>query len=1079
MPFMQRIIKKFCLLLEFSFFESLYLQTIKPNKQMRKSLLMLTLAMGLVLSSYAQKVITGKVTDESGKPLSNVSVVVKGTQVGTSTDANGNYKITVPADAKTLSFSSVELATKDVAISGTSVNVKMASKVDQMAEVIVTVPYGSVKKKSFTGAENTVTAATLQKQQVTSVTKALEGLIPGLIATNGGGQPGSGAAVRIRGIGSINANSSPLYVLNGVPYDGSISAIASEDIESVTVLKDAAAAALYGARAANGVIMITTKKGKRGKPVVAVNLRQGIMSRGIPEYDRVDTKEYYELFWEAYRNNYIAQGQNSINAGINASNDLTGPNGLVYNCYNVSGNQLVDPVSGKLNPSAQLLWKDSWEDELFRSANRTNANFSVSGANEFTDYFMSAGYLNEEGIMRNSGFKRYNFRLNLNANVNKWFTTGLNMDGAATRSNFATSGGTAGSNPFFFSRSIGPIYPVYQRDPITGDFVFVNGQKVFDFGTPEQMGTRPYLSRSNPRGTIELDQQYSDLLSGNLNTFGEIRFLKDFTFRATLGLNVSDQYSTDYQNPFFGDAAPSGPGAGDGGRSTKSFFKQLSLTANQVVSWSKVLNKDHNVKLLAGHENYKYKSNDMSGNSAGFLFLGQTELDNGSGPFSNPSSSEDNHRIESYFANANYDYQGKYLLSASFRTDGSSRFRDAVRWGNFYSVGAGWRIIEEEFMKNVKVFDDLKLRVSYGEQGNEDIGLFYPYRDYYFANGAGGYSPSTRIANPNLLWEKNRVTNVGVDFLLLNKRLSGTFEWFNRISDNLLFDVPLPPSTGYSSIYRNIGAMKNYGVELQLGYNAIMKKDFNWRVDVNLTSFKNKITKLPPGQDKTGIISGTKKLMVGSSIFEFWLPQYAGVDASTGDALYYVDEKDANGNVTGRNVTNQYTRATFYFHGTSIPKISGGITNSFNYKGFDLSFLITFAYGGLFYDGNYAGLMHRGDNVGAAWSVDINQRWQKPGDITTVPRLQNTIAGQDGASSRFLVDGSFMNFKNITLSYTLPGTLLNKYNVSNLALFLNVDNAFLLTAKKGMDPQRSFGGTSDQVFTPFRTVTAGLTVNLK
>ena len=707
---------------------------------------------------------------------------------------------------------------------------------------------------------------------------------------------------------------------------------------------------------------------------------------------------------------------------------------------------------------------------------RTNAAFSVSGATDNMDYFLSAGYLSEDGIVRNSGYKRYNFRLNLNAAATTWLNTGINLDGAVAKRNDLLSSGSFTSNPFYYSRNMGPIYPVYQRNLLTGAYVDSLGEHVLDYGTPEQMGTRPYAGRSNLRGTLDLDEQSSDIFNGNLNTFAEIKFLKNFRLKSTLGVNLFSTYDTYYQNNQYGDAAPTIPGGPNGGRSTKTNDKQISLTGNQVLSWGKEFG-NHNVRALAGHENYKYQRNYLSANSSGFLFPGQSELDNGTISFGPASSNVDNHRIESYFANVNYDFNSKYLLSGSFRTDGSSRFRDDVRWGEFYSVGLGWRISQEKFLDNIKFLNELKLRASYGEQGNDNIGLYYPYRNYYYANANGTYSAPTRPANPDLLWEKNKVTNLGLDFAVMNNRLSGTFEWFNRVSDNLLFDVPLPPSTGYASVYKNIGSMKNTGVELQLGYNVIREKSFNWRVDLNLTHFKNKITKLPAEQTKNGIINGTKKLMIGHSIFEFWLPEFAGVDASNGDALYYKDVLNANGEITGKTITNVYNQATSYFHGSALPKISGGLTNSFNYKGFDLSFLLTFAYGGLFYDGNYAGIMHRGD-AGTAWSTDILNRWQKPGDVTTVPRLQNAISGQDGQSTRWLMDGSWLNIKNITLSYTLP-KMNNKLNVSGLSVFMNVDNAFLFSAKKGMDPQRAFNGTSDASYTPFRTVSAGFTVNLQ
>ncbi len=1048
---------------------------------MRKLFLLLSAIFLLLVNSTAQnRTVTGKVTDDKGLPVANASVVVKGTKQGTATNNLGEYTLSVPPTAKALVVSSVGMTVREISISAGNFDVSLAPDPNTMTNVIVTVPYGTVKKTAFTGSENTINAATIQKQQVTDITHVLEGLIPGITATNGGGAPGSANAdIEIRGPSSINLTSSPLYVLNGVPYFGSISAISNDDIESVTVLKDAAASALYGSRAANGVIMITTKKGKKGKPAITASVRQGFMSRGIPEYERVGPKEYYELFWESYRNAYLSQGQTPAAAGIAASNVLTSPTGLVYNAYNVPGNKLVDSITGKLDPNAKLLWNESWEDVLFRTASRTNANINISGASDNMDYFISAGYLNEQGIVRNSDYRRFNLRLNLNVQANEWFTTGINIDGATAKRNDLLATGSFTSNPFYYSRSMGPIYPVYQHDPVTGAFVDSLGEHRLDYGVPEQMGTRPYAGRSNLRGTLDLDDNNSDIFNGNANVYGEIKFLKNFSFRATLGLNIYSDYATAYQNNQYGDAAPSTPGGSDGGRSTKTQTKQFTLTGNEVLTWKKVLNGRHDLAILAGHENYKFRVNSLSGSKSGFVFPDQSELDNGATSTSPATSQEDNHRIESFFGDVKYTYNSRYGLSASYRTDGSSRFHPDVRWGNFYSVGATWRASQERFLRDVRWLSELKLRASYGEQGNESIGLFYQYHDYYYADGVGGYTRG-RYANPDLKWEKNQATNIAVDMGFLKNRVTLTAEWFNKVSEDLLFDVPGALSN-IPTIYLNSGTLRNRGYELALGYNPIRSHNFNWRIDANVTHFKNKVTAVPPlpVYEKNGITRGVQNVQVGHSIYDFYLPEYAGVDASNGDALYYTDILDAAGNSTGvRTITNRLTTTTTkYYIGSSLPKISGGLTNSFNYKGFDLSILLTFAYGGLFYDANYAGLMHRG-SAGLSWSKDIEQRWQKPGDVTTVPRLQSEIAGQDGASSRWLIDGSWLNIKNITLSYTVPKTLIKKV-LNGLTIYVNVDNAHLFTAKKGIDPQRSFDGTSDASYTPFRTITAGFTVNLK
>lgn len=1023
------------------------------------------------------RTITGKITDAQGNPVSNASVTVKGTNIGTSTGTDGSFSLSVPADAKTLLVSSVGFEAQEIAIgSRSSISVSLVSTNDQLTEVVVSVPYGTIKKKAFTGSEATITAKTIEKQQVTSVTKAIEGLLPGVLTTNGGGTPGSDASIVIRGFSSINASSAPLYVLNGVPYDGSLASISPQDIESVTILKDAAAASLYGSRAAGGVIMITTKTGKKGKPVVAVNLTQGYMSRGIPEYDRIDQKNYYEIMWEATRNAFeYGQGQSAATAGQNASNQLTDANHLVYNAYNVAGNQLVDPTTGKLNPNAQLLWTDSWENALYRTASRRNANISVSGAGDKSDYYLSGGYLNEQGTMKFTDYKRYTLRGTINSQATSWLKTGINLDGEYSTNTGVLQTGTYTSNPFYYTRNMAPIYPVYQHNPTTGAVIMDStGKPVLDWGVPTQMGTRPYAPNSNLLGSLAMDQRSTDLFNGNTNGYAEIMFLKNFSLRTNVGLNLYQGDYTTYQNRDFGDAA------NVAGRLTKQFDRQLSYTLNQILYWKKQYGS-HNISAFAGHENYSYKYSTMSATKTGFQFDDPITLASASTTEGTPTSTVDKHTIESYFANVNYNFNEKYLFSASVRRDGSSRFADTVRWGNFYSAGAGWHISQEDFLKNTTWINDLKLRASYGEVGQEDLGggYFYPYRNYYTFDGFGNLSPSTTLANPNLHWEKNIKFNVGADFLFFSNRLQGTIEYFRNTSSDLLFLVPQPGTAApYQFVPQNIGASINKGVELQLGYNIIQGKNFDWRADLNLTHFKNEITKLPPTQAVKGIVTGTKKYLAGHSIYDFWLKEYAGVDASNGDALYYKDVLDANGKATGQRVlTNNINSASFYWFGSAIPDVNGGLTNTFRYKNFSLSVLLTFAYGGKFYDGNYASLMSA-TNYGNALSTDILKRWQKPGDVTDVPRVQNAIAGQDGVSNRYLFDASYLNIKNTTLSYTLGKQLADRLHISNVQVFGTVDNAYLFTAKKGMDPQRSFNGTSDFSYPPFRTITFGLNLNL-
>ena len=427
-----------------------------------------------------------------------------------------------------------------------------------------------------------------------------------------------------------------------------------------------------------------------------------------------------------------------------------------------------------------------------------------------------------------------------------------------------------------------------------------------------------------------LDDVSTTTYNATANTFLEFKFTKELSLKTSFGANIYEDRSKNYQNNKYGDAA------NVKGRTTIASDRQISYTLNQVFSWDKEFG-NHAVKLLAGHEHYYLKYAQQSASGINNRYNDLNELDNDSAISSQPSSSEDNHRIESYFGGLNYDYKSKYLFSASVRRDGSSRFAPENRWGTFYSVGAGWRLSEEVFLKNVKWINELKLKASYGEQGNENLGNgldYYLYQPWYVANGEGGYNAITRRVNRDVKWEGNNVTNIGVEFTLFKRKLQGSLEYFTRTTKDMLFEVPLPATSGYLSQYKNVGTLRNYGIELSLGYNAVQKKNFDWRIDLNLTSFKNEVLSMPVEFNKTGgIVSGTKKISVGRSIYEFWLREYAGVDAATGKALYFRDVLDSKKVPTGERIlTDNPSDASFYYFGTSIPKFSGGLTNSFRFK---------------------------------------------------------------------------------------------------------------------------------------------------
>jgi TonB-linked SusC/RagA family outer membrane protein len=1046
-------------------------------------LLLLLLAATPLTAQQAQ--VRGIVTEAAtGEPLPGVSVVVKGSTVAAVTGINGSYAIAAQGDA-VLVFTFVGMKTHEEAVdSRWRVNVALEEDAVQLDDVMV-VAYGTSTRKSLTGAVSVVKADRIGKIQAANVTKALEGTVAGLQTAGGNGQPGSGISMRIRGFGSVNASSAPLYVVDGIVYDGYINALSPDDIESMSVLKDASSSALYGSRAANGVIMITTKKGKEGKSRLNFKATSGLVVRAVPEYPRVNSKEYYELIWEGYRNALVAQGSTPSAAATIASD--AGANGVYGRLgnYNNLGVPAADmfTADGKVNPAATVLWEDDWQDALFRTAHRQEYQASVSGGNAKNDYFLSFGYLDEEGIVKASGFNRLAARVNVNFEITDWLKVGSNLSGSTQKTTNLTSQSTASSNPFYYTRMMAPIYPIWIRDEATGAFIAdpsSSADRLYDYGGTQNTVVDPatgkaiwnnkqraYAPNSNLVSTIELDQQFASSDNLSNRSYAEVVLPAGFTFRVNGSIDLINEYATAYQNNRYADAASVA------GRSTKSYGRLRSYTWNELLTWKREFGA-HRFDVMAGHENYSYDGQSMAATRTGFSVY-TTELAAGA-VGEGSSSAADAYRLESYLSRLNYDYNSTYFFSASFRRDGSSRFHPDSRWGNFWSLAAAWNISQEDFLAGRDWIDHLKLKASYGGQGNDNIGIFYAWQQLYvigYDNGGANGAFLSTLENKELQWEVNNNLNVGAEFRLFN-RVQGEVNWFYRMSDNLLFLVPRPQSTGIGAVYENVGAMRNRGIEIQLNADVIKTADFLWNVDFNLTHIGNKITKLPQKE----IISGANKLMEGRSLYDYWLREAAGVDPATGDQLYYKDELGTDGNPTGvRTTTNNHNEASYYYVGTAIPDAYGGFTNTFGYKNLELSMLCTYSVGGQMFDNIYASLMHNG-SFGSNFHRDALQRWQKPGDVTDVPRLETGNVSQTAASSRHLIDASYLIIKNVTLNYTLPKQWLKKLRVENVRLFVSADNLYIESARRGLNPQQSFSGVTDFSYVPTATYTLGLSFNL-
>ena len=1021
--------------------------------------------------------ISGKVTSVEGDPIPGVNVVVKGTSIGTVTDIDGNYRIDVPDDAETLVFSFIGYNVEEVSINGRSVvNTTLVQDLTELAEVIV-VAYGTAEKGTFTGSATQIDAEALEGRALTNITSAIEGA-PGVQFSPASGQPGDASPIRVRGIGSVTASRNPLFVVDGVIFSGSLSSINPNDIESITVLKDAASTALYGSKAANGVVVLTTKSGKSGESKFSLNISQGVTSRSIDEYERVTAEQYYPLMWEAYRNSLsISRNMPQEQANQQASDRIFGL--LETNPFNVPNDQIVLP-DGRLNPEAELLYPDDldWQDALTRGGSRTNVDFSYQGGTEKTSYFASLGYLDDRGWILNADFQRISGRINVSTQPKDWIKTGINLSGASSVSNQAADGGsTSFVNPFFSTRRIAPIYPIHEHDPVTGEFILDrNGDKIFDLGDNRVGNTNG--RHAIQETTLNLDRDKIFTLTSR--AFIDLYFLKDFKFTFNAGLDKRFFNNEEFENPIVGDGAPDG-------RAGRDATTRTSIIYNQLLNYTKDLGL-HTISALVGHESFEYEFNSLTGNRRVLIADGNNELIN----FTTPTELEsftNKYTTEGYLARLNYDFADKYYLSASFRRDGSSRFDENTRWGNFWSIGGAWRIDQEEKKKKNSWLNVLKLRASYGEVGNDsnldndpnNNGIsFFANQELFALDNNNASEPGIlfdQLGSSNLEWESNSQSDVAIEFELFNYRVSGSVEYYNRNTDGLLFEVPLPLSVGIDDRFSNIGSMFNRGFEVNLSMDIIQNQYFNWNLNVNAATIRNEFTKLPQEE----IITGTKKLVVGGSIFDYWLRDWYGVDPSDGAALFVLDDNaDVNDasvrTVDGVLVTTNHNNAKRDFVGTAIPDVFGSFTNTLTYKNFRLGFLFTYQIGGETYDTNWAGLMSPGD-YGNTFSTDILRRWQRPGDMTDVPRLDVSKDGIfDAGSDRWLVSSSFISLRQLNFSYDLPNSILSTLGIESARVYANGENLFLKTERVGMDVNQNFNGTTQNRFTPSRVITMGVNV---
>jgi len=1055
-------------------------------------LLMAFLVIGIGLVNAQISKVTGHVTsDEDGLPVVGASVLVEGTTVGTVTDIDGNFTLTnVPSSAKTLVVSFIGFQTQKVDVKS-NVNVVLKSDAEVLDEVMV-VAYGTAKKSAFTGSAATIKNEKITSRQTSNVTNALAGQVAGVQTTSSTGQPGKDATVRIRGIGSISASNTPLYVVDGVPYDGEISAISTSDIESMTVLKDAASNALYGARGANGVILITTKRGKAGDARVTFDAKWGVNKRGVPSYETVtDPGKFYEMAYSAIYNadlkGYTAAGD-LVNANAYANQAMLSSSYLGYQVFTVPNGEQLIGMNGKLNPNATLGYSDgtyyytpdNWSDELFENNTRQEYNFSVSGANDKINYYMSAGYLDDQGIVPNSGFQRYSARLKADYQAKPW----LNLSGNVSFTHYDsreqdTEGGTSNANAFYAANIMGAIYPMYVRDAAGNIMVDNRGFQRYDYGSDTNFSRDNVIPDANPLASYMLDMmRYAgDVISGKWSA--DIDIWGGIKAKINIGVDANNVRSTDMVNPFYGQYAETSDGGGVGGIITVSSQRTFSINQQYLLTYNKTFNDVHNLDVLAGHENYNYKYQYLYGTREKIYNPNVPELNNGILNQTNGSYSQ-NYATEGWLFRVQYDYDGKYFGSASYRRDASSAFHPDNRWGNFWSVGAGWLMNKEAFLEDQNWIDMLKFKISYGLQGNDNLLYesgyrnYYPYMDQYTLSNSNSDFATTLYykGNADITWETSHSFNTGFDFAFWSGKLSGSVEYFSRKTTDMLYFKPVAPSMGYSRFPENVGSMINRGVELDLSSNIISTKDFTWDINFNLTHFKNEVLELAPELNGQ-LIDGSCIYREGESMYQLYLPKYVGVNPETGESQWALTEP----NEAGETVTTSYSEASSnrFATGDILPKVYGGFGTSLTFHGFDFSIAFAYQLGGRILDYTYQSLMST-NAMGSAWHVDMLNAWTPENTNTNVPRMNVKDLYTSYTSDRWLTSSDYLSLQNITFGYTLPKSWTRKLQIDGIRLYFVADNVALWTARKGLDPRQGYVA-ADNVYSPIRTISGGISLN--
>ena len=1056
-------------------------------------LFLLLIGGGNSLVSAQQQVSGIVISSENEEPVTGATIAVDGASIGTVSDPDGKFTLgNIPSGSNRLTVSFLGYQTQVLSFkNGDRITVVLEPATSLLDEVIV-VAYGTSTRRQFTGSASVVNAAAIGKIQTSSVTNALEGRATGVQIVSSTGQPGENPNVRIRGIGSVNAAKNPLYIVDGATYDGPVSALNSADIENLTVLKDAAANSLYGARGANGVILITTKRGNTNETKISFDAKWGVNSRAVPEYDFItDRATYYEQAWKGQFNKlydiYTTREENRLSpeeAVIQAKADIAGigTNSLAkelggYNNYDVPWAELWDG-NGKLNPNARLLYADDWHDALFRNSVRREYNLNLTGGNSKQNYYAGFGYLNDESYAKGSGFDRYTGRIRGEKELAPWLKGGVNLSYAHTIQKYPTTSGGSYVNYFQWTRHIAPIYPVYLRDPATGETVKdKDGKAIYDYGDSKELGyARPYAARSNPAGVLDYDVNRIALDNVIGATFLEAQLYDGLSLKGAFDINTTYKNSAFLKNPLYGD------GVSYNGYIELEQERYLSYTRSVFLTYKKTFG-EWDVDFLAGAESYQKERHYLYGAKSEIATSYEPELSNAVA-FRDLTSYTQKYGVAGYLTRLNLSYRDKYYVSGSFRRDASSRFASENRWGNFGSVGASWRISEEDFLNEVTFVDNLKLKGSIGSQGNDNLLYengninYIPYLDQYeITNNNGSVSvKQTYAGNRDISWEKNLNVNAGIEARLLN-RINLGFEYFSKTTFDLLFYKPIHLSSGIGSIPANLGKIRNAGIEFEIDADIVKTPSFVWNIGLNLSQVKNTILSLPEENRESGIFStGYTKLVEGGSLYDLYLPDFAGVDEN-GKNTWNVYNADGSFKETTTVYNNAYTDVSRRNQGSAIPDLTGGFSTGITYRGFDLSAVFSYQSGGKVYDAVYAASLQM-DEYGRAYHKDLLNAWTPENRNTTVPRFVSGYTDANRASSLYVTDASYLNIRNVSIGYTLPKSVLKTLKINTVRVFATGDNLAFFSKRQGLDPRQYDYGSTGFNYSPIRTLSFGLNVTL-